>query len=219
MDTRYAQIVIGAPGAGKSTYCDGMQMFLSSIGRPVAVVNLDPANHITSYPCAVDIRHLITVEDAMSKHNLGPNGGWLRVVVTNYTAFCAWKDVVLVTLSFDCSFHFLHGVSGNQLRVALWTTGKVTWSEQTLDYKVIVEQFAWLCSDLMNACLSWSACDCVRRQISVLPHKCNACKYLPGKYIIFDCPGQVELFTHHKSIATITKALLSRNWRVCIARI
>ena len=77
MDTHYAQIVIGAPGAGKSTYCDGMQLFLSAIGRPVAVVNLDPANHTTSYPCAVDIRHLITVEDAMEKHNLGPNGGSL----------------------------------------------------------------------------------------------------------------------------------------------
>lgn len=38
----WGQVVVGPPGAGKSTYCTGMQHFLSLAGRRVAVVNLDP---------------------------------------------------------------------------------------------------------------------------------------------------------------------------------
>jgi hypothetical protein len=42
----YGQIVIGAPGAGKTTYCDGMQQYLRLLGRECHVVNLDPANEV-----------------------------------------------------------------------------------------------------------------------------------------------------------------------------
>ena len=36
-------------GAGKSTYCNGMQQFMTLIGREVAVINLDPANDALVY--------------------------------------------------------------------------------------------------------------------------------------------------------------------------
>ena len=42
----YGQIFIGAPGAGKTTYCDGMQQYLKLLGRECHVVNLDPANEV-----------------------------------------------------------------------------------------------------------------------------------------------------------------------------
>ncbi|KAL9014122.1 MAG: hypothetical protein Q9173_001213 [Seirophora scorigena] len=51
--------------------------FLSAIGRKCSVVNLDPANERTSYPCALDIRSLVTLEDIMADEALGPNGGVL----------------------------------------------------------------------------------------------------------------------------------------------
>lgn len=73
----FAQLVIGPPGSGKSTYCDGMQQFLSAIGRKCSVVNLDPANDHTSYPCALDIRSLVTLEKIMTDEELGPNGAVL----------------------------------------------------------------------------------------------------------------------------------------------
>ena len=73
----FAQLVIGPPGSGKSTYCDGMHQFLSAIGRKSSVVNLDPANDRTSYACALDIRNLITLEEIMADEELGPNGGVL----------------------------------------------------------------------------------------------------------------------------------------------
>jgi hypothetical protein len=73
----FAQLVIGPPGAGKSTYCNGMHQFLGAIGRKCSIVNLDPANDKTSYPCALDVRDLVTLEDIMEEDKLGPNGGVL----------------------------------------------------------------------------------------------------------------------------------------------
>ena len=45
----FGQLVIGPPGSGKTTYCTGIQQFLSATGRKVAVINLDPANDV--YRC------------------------------------------------------------------------------------------------------------------------------------------------------------------------
>lgn len=70
----YGQLVIGAPGAGKSTYCNGMEQILQCLDRPAVLINLDPANDIIPYKCDVDIRELITVNDVMERLKLGPNG-------------------------------------------------------------------------------------------------------------------------------------------------
>ncbi|RXH72879.1 hypothetical protein DVH24_012563 [Malus domestica] len=91
----FGQVVIGPPGSGKTTYCNGMSQFLQLIGRKVAVVNLDPANDALPYPfqffrvllfnveplreyryeCAVNIEDLVKLSDVMVEHSLGPNGG------------------------------------------------------------------------------------------------------------------------------------------------
>lgn len=73
----FAQLVIGPPGAGKSTYCNGMHQFMGAIGRKCSIVNLDPANDRTSYPCAIDVRDLVTLEEIMDQEKLGPNGATL----------------------------------------------------------------------------------------------------------------------------------------------
>jgi len=73
----FAQLVIGPPGSGKSTYCDGMQQFMNAIDRKCSVINLDPANDKTNYPCALDIRDLVSLEEVMDQEELGPNGGVL----------------------------------------------------------------------------------------------------------------------------------------------
>ncbi|KAG5210862.1 GPN-loop GTPase 2 [Trichophyton interdigitale] len=73
----FAQLVIGPPGSGKSTYCNGMQQFMSAIGRKCSIVNLDPANDQTSYTPAVDVRELVTLEEIMKEDALGPNGAVL----------------------------------------------------------------------------------------------------------------------------------------------
>ncbi|WOL14216.1 GPN-loop GTPase QQT1 [Canna indica] len=71
----FGQAVIGPPGSGKTTYCNGMSQFLKLIGRKVAVINLDPANDALPFECTVNIEDLIKLSDVMAEHSLGPNGG------------------------------------------------------------------------------------------------------------------------------------------------
>lgn len=53
---------------------------MSAIGRKCSVVNLDPANDHTSYPCALDVRDLVTLDEIMREEELGPNGGTLYAI-------------------------------------------------------------------------------------------------------------------------------------------
>ena len=129
----FAQLVVGPPGAGKSTYCNGMQQFMGAIGRKASVVNLDPANDQTTYRAAVDVRDLVTLEQIMKDDELGPNGGVLY----------ALEEL-----------------------------------EHNMD---------WLEEEL---------------------------KKLGDDYILFDCPGQVELFTHHDSLRKVFLALQKLGYRV-----
>jgi hypothetical protein len=55
---------------GKTTYCQGMQMFMKEIARNVAIVNLDFANDALPYGCAIDVRQLITLQVSMSFSNV-----------------------------------------------------------------------------------------------------------------------------------------------------
>jgi GTPase SAR1 family protein len=137
----FAQLVIGPPGAGKSTYCNGMQQFMGAIGRKCSVVNLDPANDatISGYKAAVDVRDLVTLETIMNDDEigLGPNGGVLYAL------------------------------------------------------EEVEENFEWLEGQLHA---------------------------LGEDYVLFDCPGQVELFTHHDSLRRVFGRLAKAGYRVCISR-
>lgn len=130
---RFGQVVIGPPGSGKTTYCQGMQEFLTHLGRKVVVVNMDPANEGIPYLCAVDVSELVTLDDVMEGLKLGPNGGLL---------YC------------------MEYVEAN-----------LDWLEEKL------KQYS----------------DC---------------------YFLFDCPGQVELYTHQSSVKNIFSQLAKWNFRV-----
>ncbi|KAL5639135.1 hypothetical protein ACGC1H_006599 [Rhizoctonia solani] len=73
----FGEIIIGSPGSGKSTYAFGKQQLLAALQRPIAVVNLDPANDHVPYKCDIDIASLISLQDVMDEYGLGPNGGML----------------------------------------------------------------------------------------------------------------------------------------------
>ncbi|EAA35211.2 hypothetical protein GE21DRAFT_5658 [Neurospora crassa] len=134
----FGQLVLGSPGAGKSTYCDGMQQFMGAIGRQCSVVNLDPANDHTNYPCALDIRDLVTLEEIMADDKLGPNGGIL---------------------------YALEELENN-----------MEWLE-------------------------------------------NGLKELGEDYVLFDCPGQVELYTHHNSLRNIFYRLQKLGYRLVVVHL
>eukprot|EP00601_Ochromonadales_sp_CCMP2298_P020294 CAMPEP_0173324460 /NCGR_PEP_ID=MMETSP1143-20121109/31061_1 /TAXON_ID=483371 /ORGANISM="non described non described, Strain CCMP2298" /LENGTH=357 /DNA_ID=CAMNT_0014268491 /DNA_START=40 /DNA_END=1109 /DNA_ORIENTATION=- len=128
----YGQVVVGPPGSGKTTYCHGMQLFCQEIGRRAVVVNLDFANDASALPYtpAVDVRDLVTLQEAMETHSLGPNGGLM---------FCMEE-----------------------------LGRRVQWLEDRLR---LLEESAY--------------------------------------YVIFDCPGQVELYSHHSVFQRILQRLCS----------
>lgn len=76
----FGQLVTGPPGAGKTTYCHGMSQFLTALGRPVAIINLDPAVPNPPYPCALSITDLITLDQVQEEYGLGPNGAMLYCI-------------------------------------------------------------------------------------------------------------------------------------------
>jgi GTPase SAR1 family protein len=77
---KHAQLVCGPAGSGKSTYCAVMQQHFENSKRNIHVVNLDPGADELPYTASIDIRELITVEEAMREYNLGPNGGLVRAM-------------------------------------------------------------------------------------------------------------------------------------------
>jgi GTPase SAR1 family protein len=72
---RYAVLVSGPAGSGKSTLCSALIAHANTLGRTIHLVNLDPAAERFSYTPSIDVRELITLEDVMDEMKLGPNGG------------------------------------------------------------------------------------------------------------------------------------------------
>jgi len=86
--TRFGQLVIGPPGAGKTTYVGAMTQMLRGMGRKVAIVNLDPANENMTYQPDVDVADLVRLEEVMETMGLGPNGGLvycMQFLLENYS--------------------------------------------------------------------------------------------------------------------------------------
>jgi GTPase SAR1 family protein len=74
---RYAVLVTGPAGAGKSTFTGAFLNHLRIAKRTAHLVNLDPAASPTSFEVqpAIDIKDLVSLEDVMSELEYGPNGG------------------------------------------------------------------------------------------------------------------------------------------------
>lgn len=133
---RYAQIVMGPAGSGKSTYCSTYAAHGEDSRRRINVVNLDPAAETFNYNPVVDIRDLIQVDDVMEDEEMkfGPNGG----------------------LVFSMEF--------------------------------LIENTEWLEDALGEE---------------------------DDDYILFDCPGQIELYTHMNVMRRFVDVLQQWNFRVC----
>lgn len=96
----YGQVVVGPPGSGKTTFCDGMQQYTRLLGRDTWVINLDPANErihkqgeaqqrqqhrqesgekeeqVLPYETLLDVcQEVVNLTSVMEQTGLGPNGG------------------------------------------------------------------------------------------------------------------------------------------------
>lgn len=71
----FGVLVIGPPGSGKTTCCHGLSLFLRACRRDICAINLDPAVESVPYPCDIDIRDLVSLDEVQEELSLGPNGG------------------------------------------------------------------------------------------------------------------------------------------------
>jgi GTPase SAR1 family protein len=92
--TKYAQLVLGTAGTGKSTYCRAMQEHCASAGRSARVGNLDPAAEAFGYQVCFDVRELVSADDVMQELQLGPNGALVYAMefLAQRGAGMAWLD-------------------------------------------------------------------------------------------------------------------------------
>ncbi|KAH8926883.1 GPN-loop GTPase 3 like protein [Atractiella rhizophila] len=72
---RYAILVTGPAGSGKSTFCSALMTHAQAAKRRMHLFNLDPAAEEFAYEPSIDIRDLISLEDVMEEMEMGPNGG------------------------------------------------------------------------------------------------------------------------------------------------
>ncbi|KAF8627206.1 hypothetical protein AX15_004522 [Amanita polypyramis BW_CC] len=133
---RYAVLVTGPAGAGKSTFSTSFLTHLRMSKRSGHLVNLDPAAAPDSfeYDPVIDIKDLVSLEDVMGELGYGPNGGLV---------YC---------------------------------------------FEYLLENIDWLNEELGE---------------------------YDDDYLIFDCPGQIELYTHHPFLPTLVRHLQMLNIRVC----
>ena len=134
---KYAQLVMGPAGSGKSTYCATVQEYFEATGGAVAhIVNFDPAAEKLRYEPAFDIRECISLEDVVDEEDLGPNGGLV----------------------------------------------------QAMEY-LVEEGQDWLEDRLAEYC--------------------------DDDYLVFDCPGQIELYSHVSAIKVLVDILRRNDFVVC----
>ncbi|KAF9055176.1 ATP-binding protein Fet5 [Hymenopellis radicata] len=133
---RYAVLVTGPAGAGKSTFSRSFMTHLNMSKRTGHLVNLDPAASSGSfeYEPVIDIKDLISVEDVMNEYNYGPNGGLV---------YC---------------------------------------------FEYLLENMDWLEEELGG---------------------------YDDDYLIIDCPGQIELYTHHPFLPSLVQNLQRMGIRTC----
>lgn len=131
---KYAQLVMGPAGSGKSTFCQHIQTHCTNMRRTVHVVNLDPAAEHFTYQPSVDVRELITLDDVAEELKYGPNGGLV---------YCM---------------------------------------------EFLVNNLEWLEEQLGS---------------------------FEEDYLIIDCPGQIELYTHFPIMQRVKDALVRWGYAVC----
>jgi len=131
---RYAVLVTGPAGSGKSTFCSSLLAHAQTIKRPMHLFNLDPAAEKFDYQPSVDIKDLVSLDEVMEDLEFGPNGGLI---------YC---------------------------------------------FEYLLENTDWL-EDALGE--------------------------FEDDFLVIDCPGQIELYTHFPIMSRFVEVLQKLNFRLC----
>ncbi|GBE62374.1 ATP-binding domain 1 family protein, putative [Babesia ovata] len=143
---RYAQIVVGPAGSGKTTYCKALQDYLTACRRRCHIINLDPATE-----------EYIRFEDANNRKNNAADNDECSIFDTDIRDFV---DIGAVIEEDEL------GPNAALVRSAEMLTDNIEW---------LAEQIEETYSD--------------------------------ESYLLFDTPGQVELFVHLQYVKSISQLL------------
>ncbi|MGQ4914060.1 MAG: ATP/GTP-binding protein [Candidatus Asgardarchaeia archaeon] len=77
---KYAIVIAGPAGSGKSTLTKAFEKWLNNAGYTVKTINLDPGAEYVPYIPTWDIRDKFTVSEIMKRKKLGPNGAMLEAM-------------------------------------------------------------------------------------------------------------------------------------------
>ena len=176
----YGQVVVGPPGSGKTTYCNGMQQYLRLIGRETLVINLDPAN---------EYHDTTTTNDTTTNNNDTTNDN------TNTTHLP--YDVIL-----DTSEEIIN-VSTVMEELNLGPNGGLIYC---LEY--IQHHIQTFISILQSKLDSYYNTTTTTNDTTTNSNNNNQQQNIAPPYLLFDLPGQVELYTHSNTIQTILTTLI-----------
>ncbi|KAG6490967.1 hypothetical protein ZIOFF_052299 [Zingiber officinale] len=180
----FGQAVIGPPGSGKTTYCNGMSQFLKLIGsrfapvlmnhapipfynqllacRKVVVVNLDPANDSLPYPL----------------NSIYPT--FFLLIYQRYKFYCL----------------NVFRINQNRYECAVNIEDLIKLSDVMVEHSLGPNGGLVYCMDYLEKNMDW------------LESKLKP--FLDDHYFLFDFPGQVELFFLHSNTKNIITKLVKK---------
>mmetsp|Transcript_892 Transcript_892/g.1185 ORF Transcript_892/g.1185 Transcript_892/m.1185 type:complete len:385 (-) Transcript_892:337-1491(-) len=169
----YGQVVVGPPGSGKTTYCNGMQQYMRLLGRNAWVVNLDPANErITQQQQEQKQQQQQAKNNNNGEYKQEEKGGnddkENSVILPYETLFNVCEEVVNITSVMK--------------ETGLGPNGGLIYCMEYLEAHM---------DEILQGIETRVADD----------HNYNV-------YLIFDLPGQVELYTHSTCVQNLLQTLV-----------
>ena len=166
----YGQVVVGPPGSGKTTFCNGMQQYLRLIGRETLVINLDPANEHGSFP-----NHEENEENDCEESQQQQEQQREESSLPYDTLLDTCTEIINLSTVME--------------ELKLGPNGGLMYCLEYIHHHL--ESFLSMLDSKINEFIKESA----NQQ---------------PPYVIFDLPGQVELYTHSNTIQSILASIVKK---------
>jgi len=193
----YGQVVVGPPGSGKTTYCNGMQQYLRLVGRAdTLVINLDPANESTT------ITNNKAGSSSSPDHNDGADAGETDSADVSSSSSPQHQGDGRDEDDKDNS---------NDDQITLPYDTLLDVCEEVVNLSSVMDELGLGPNGGLMYCMEYIEHH-LDHVISIIKSRIN-----PRTYLLIDLPGQVELYTHSACVQNIlTKLTKELDLRLCM---